>query len=135
MNPIFIAALNKKFANQFTIELAENKSFINFPAKSSEFGNVEIWEQYSGAYIVLVGKFTHSHFDCYEGSEEEQIKKAAEHIIDLLENIFADNIICHGSHSGCGGFYVKENCTDNEYTYNECIDYFVWSGIYKKAKR
>ena len=132
MNPIFIAALNEKFANQFTIELAENKSFINFPEKSPDFGTVEIFEECLGAYIVYVGKFTHCHFDYYTGSEEEQSKEAAEDIIDLLENIFADRIICYGSHSGGGGFFDKddyEECACDEHT-----DYFIWSGIYKKGK-
>ena len=135
MHPIFIAALNEKFADQFTVELVENDSSIIFPAKSPEFGGVEIYEECSGAYIVWVGKFSHRHFDFYTGSAEEQNKEAAEDIIAFLENLFADRVICNGSHSGGGSIYVKEDCENDEYTYDECTDYFVWSGIYKRATR
>ena len=134
MNSIFIATLNKKFANQFTVELAENNSSIIFPAKSPEFGDVEIYEECVGAYIVYVGKFTHCHIDCYTGSEEEQSKEAAKDIINFLENIFADRVICCGSHEGGGGFFYKGDCEDNECTYDESTDFFTWSGIYKKGK-
>jgi len=133
IHPVFITTLNEKFANQFTVELDENNPFINFPAKSSEFGDVDIYEECSGAYIVCVGKFTHCHFDCYTGSEEEQSKEAAEDIIGFLENLFADCVICYGSHEKGGGFHVKEDCEDDEYTFDECVDYFVWSGIYTKT--
>ena len=131
IHPIFIAELNKKFANRFTIESEENNTFICFPAKSHEFGTLEIYEEYPGAYIVYVGKFTHCHFDCYEGSEEAQVKEAAEEIIDFLENIFTDNVICYGSHEGGGGCYVKEDEGD-EYVNDEYTCHFVWSGIYNK---
>ena len=132
MHTLFIAALSEKFPNQFTVELDENHSFIRFPAKSPEFGDVEIYEEYPGAYIVNVGKFTHSHFDCYEGSEDEQMKKAAEIIIDFLEELFADRVICYGTDIW-GGFYVKGYYENDERTNDGCTDYFVWSGMYKRA--
>jgi len=69
---------------------------------------------------------------CYTGSEEEQSKEAAENIIDFLENLFADHVICYGSYEKGGGFYGKEYCEDDDYTCDECTDYFVWSGIYRK---
>ena len=128
MHPIFITKLNEKFANQFTFELAEDNSSIIFSAKSPEFGDVEIYEECAGAYIVYVGKFTHIHFDFYTGSEEEQSKEAVENIIDFLENLFADRVICYGSHNEGCGCCGEEDCKDDE-----CTDYFVWSGIYKKA--
>ena len=127
MHPIFIAALNEKFVNQFTVELDENGSSIIFPAKSPEFGNVEIYEECAGAYIVWVGKFTHCHFDCYSGSEEEQSKEAAEDIIGFLESLFADRVICYGAHSEGGGCCGEENYEDEM-----CTDYFVWSGKYTR---
>jgi len=131
IHPIFIAELNKKFTNHFTIELEENNTFICFPEKSHEFGTLEIYEKYPGAYIVYVGKFTHCHFDCYEGSEEAQVKEAIKEITDFLENIFTDNVICFGSHEGGGGCYVKEHESD-EYVDDDYTHYYVWSGIYRK---
>lgn len=131
IHPIFIAELNKKFASRFTIESEGINIFICFPENSPEFGSVEIYEEDLGAYIVYVRKFTHCHFDCYEGSEDVQVKEASEEITDFLENIFTDNVICFGSHEGGGGCYVKG---DEEYEFlNDKYDtYFVWSGIYKK---
>ena len=134
IHPIFITVLNEKFANRFTVELDENNnSFISFPAKSPEFGDVDIYEESSEidiGYIVYVGKFTHCHFDYYTGSKEEKAKEAAEDIIEFLENIFADHTICYGSQKGGGGCYEKGYSEENEY-----IDYFVWSGIYKRANK
>ena len=132
MHALFIAALNEKFPNQFTVELAENDSFIRFPAKSPEFGDVDIYEESPGAYIVNLGKFTHSHFDCYEGSQDEQIKNAVECIIDFLEEVFADRVICFGAKWG-GGSFPKGYYKDDKRTNDERTDYFVWSGIYKRA--
>nr|WP_297169257.1 hypothetical protein [uncultured Dysgonomonas sp.] len=132
IHPVFIAELNKKFANRFTIESEGNNTFICFPAKSQEFGTIEIYEECPGAYIVYVGKFTHCHFDCYEGSEEAQVKEAAEEITDFLENIFTDNVISYGSHEGGGGCYVKEYEGD-DYVNDDYTHYFVWSGIYTKT--
>lgn len=133
INPIFIDELNKKFANRFTIESEENYTAICFPEKSHEHKPIKICEQYPGAYIVFVGKFTHAHFDCYEGSEETQIKKAIEKITYFLENVFMDNVICFGSHDGGGGCYVIEDeSEERKISFRDDIKYFVWSGIYKK---
>ena len=130
MHSLFITILTEKFANQFTIESDEDHSFIRFPAKSPEFGDVDIYEESPGAYIVNLGKFTHSHFDCYEGSEDEQIKIAAENIIDFLEELFADSVICYGTDC-IGGSFSKGHYKDDKRPGN--YDYYVWSGIYKRA--
>ena len=131
IHSVFIIELNKKFTNHFTVKFEENNTFICFPEKSPEFGSVEIYEENPGAYIVYVGKFTHCHFDCYEGSEDVQVKEAAEEITDFLENIFTDNVICFGSHEGGGGCYVMDE-DDDEFLDDKYDAYFVWSGIYKK---
>jgi hypothetical protein len=127
MSSNFIEILNKKFANQFEIKSDKNGSFISFPAKSSDFGDVLIYEECAGEYIVSIGHFTHSHFDCYGGTENEQIKKAAEEITYFLLDLFADRIICHGSHNGGGG-WSTEGYHDVDLNGNN----FVWSGAYKK---
>jgi len=127
MNQTFIEILKNFFPNQFEIKMEKNDKFISFPAKSSDFGNIEIYEESPVEYIVSLGHFTHSHFDCYDGTEEEQIKMAAEDISSFLKSVFADCIICHGSHKGGGGWHIKG---DNE-NFETIDDYFVWSGAYK----
>lgn len=133
MNPIFVEILNEIFINQFIVEADEHGSFIKFPAKNTDFGDILICEEYPGSYIVIIGIFTHSHFDCYDGAEEEQIKEAVNDIIDFLKNLFTDRIVCHGSHKGGGGWYLKGSC--EEKIFDDGTDnLFVWSGIFKKAQ-
>lgn len=133
MNPILVETLNEIFINQFMVEEDEHGSFIKFPAKSADFGNVLVYEEHPGSYIVLVGKFTHIHFDCYDGTEEDQVKEAAKDITDFFENLFADHIVCHGTHEGGGGWYLKG--AGEEKIFDDGIDnLFVWSGIFKKAQ-
>ena len=130
MNTIFLEILNKKFANQFTHKEDENGSFINFPAKTRDFGDVNIYEEYPGAYILEVGNFTHSHF--YEGTEDEMAIEAAKDIIDFLDNLFSDSIVCYGSHECGGGWYLRQ---DDENENINWTDLFVWSGLFRKAER
>ena len=102
INPIFIEIMNEKFTDQFTVETDENCSFIRFPAKNPDFGDVKIVEEEPGFYTVWLGKFTHQHFDWYEGNMDETNKETAEGIFDFLEKLFDDSIICYGSHKGGG---------------------------------
>jgi len=131
MNTIFIELLNKKYNNQFVIETNENNSFIRFPAKCADFGDICIYEDEPGGYIVEVGNFTHGHYDLYEGTEDEMTKEAAEDIIDFLEKLFSDSVICYGSHKGGGGWYLKE---DDKSENIDWTDLFVWSGLFRKSK-
>ena len=128
MNQIFVEALRGRFPNQFEIKFDENHTFINFPAKNPDFGDVDIYEDSPGAYIVNVGHFTHGHFDCYNGTEEEQSKEAAETIASFLETLFADGIICYGSHEEGGGWYAKGHSA----IWGDDVGGFVWSGVYHK---
>jgi len=125
MNQIFVETLSEKFPNQFEIKTDEKYTFIKFPAKNPDFGDVDIYEDYPGEYIVNVGHFTHGHFDCYNGSEEEQAREAAETIADFLETLFADGIICYGSHEKGGGCYRKGH---SDAIYGDDVGGFVWSG-------
>ncbi|MCL1986370.1 MAG: hypothetical protein FWG64_00135, partial [Firmicutes bacterium] len=119
MNKAFLSELNKKFPKQF--ELGENGEFVKFSAKSPGFGDVLIFEEEPGAYIMELGKFTHVHCDSYLFEPREFY----DDVVWLLEEIFADRIICHGSHMGGGGYEEEEYWQPAD-----CTDYFSWSGKY-----
>jgi len=123
MDKAFIDKLNEKFPGQFELVPAEEGQFVKFPAKSPDFGDVLIYEEEPGAYIVVLGEFTHSHCDVYLYDPQEVL----DDIVWLLEETFADRIICHGSHLGGGGYVHKEHWNPAEFD-----DYFVWSGKCKK---
>lgn len=80
MKQLFVKILTDKYSNLLVIETDNNSDFIKFPAKSSNFGNVCIYEEEVGSYIV----------------------DAANDIVDFLEKLFSDQIIRHGSHQGGG---------------------------------
>jgi len=126
MNPIFIESMNKIFTNKFVIETTEGQSFIRFPSKSPYFGDIEIYEDALNMYIVVVGKFTHAHFDVYEGSDDEKISEAMNDVIRFLEYLFTDQVICWGSHEGGGGYSLTEHYEDDGWG-----DLYVWSGLLK----
>jgi hypothetical protein len=131
LNQLFIDILFEKYNNLLIIETEKNSAFIKFPAKSSDFGNVCICEEEVGSYIVEVGKFTHGHFDLYDGTEEERIVEAANDIVDFLEKLFSDQIICYGSHQHGGGWHLIQNDEEENIDWT---DSFVWSGLYKRSK-
>ena len=128
MNEIFVKNIKEKFINQFTIETDEDGEFIKFSAKNTDFGDVIIYEESFGEYIVVLGKFTHVHFDIEGTPNDEIIKETAINIINLLEELFVDNIVCFGSHESGGGYAdlneIEELC-------NERDELFVWSGKYR----
>ena len=119
MNLILLKTLNEKFADQFEIISDEIGSFVRFPAKNADFGDVIIYEEkeereeYQESYIIEIGKITHGHF--YEQEE----------ITGFLENLFADRIIC----------YDRGWCLRSEFEDDKDLnpgDLFVWSGIYRE---
>ncbi len=90
-----------------------------FPATSSDFGDVEVYDDIDEVRILL-GNFTHIHIGCYEehlslAEKEETIVKDT---VDFLSRLFADEIECWGRQwgGGCGprGSFKGE--------------VFVWSG-------
>ena len=103
-------------------------TYVKFPAKSVEFGGMEIFEESPGAFIISVGNFTHCHMDLFIDAKDEV--ELARIIADLLEDVFNDRIICHGAHETGGGFqhikYFKEH---------DDIEYFTWSGKYKVSRK
>ena len=110
MNQIFIEALNKDFFGQFKVDSEAEESHIIFPAKSPEFGDVEIYEECPGSYILCMGELSHD-------------------IINHLHLIFADQIVIFGGEWG-GGSGQKEYFLGEKHQYE---DLYVWSGLYRKG--
>ena len=130
MNSIFIDYLKEKFANQFSVVSENENIFIQFSAKNPDFGGIEVYEEKHGSYIVVIGKFTHCHIDGYYGSYDEVGREAAEGVSDFLCELFADRIICDGSHEYGGGFIHEDSYYES---YGKDSKLFVWSGLYNAA--
>jgi len=125
VNSVVVDVLEQRFPNHFSIESENGNSYIKFPAKSPEFGEMVVFEceEYSGEFIIYVGNFTHYHMDLFiDGNNEMEL---ANRIADLLEDVFNDQIICHGAHKTGGGFDRIDYFIERE-----GIDYFTWSGKY-----
>jgi len=128
MNTTVIDVLRNRFANQFSVEANNGISYVKFPAKSPDFGSMEIYEDEPGAFIIFVGNFTHCHMDLLIDAQDDL--ELANRIADLLDDVFNDRIICHGAHHTGGGYelidYFKEH-NDSEY--------FTWSGRYEVSRK
>ena len=132
MNPIIIDILNKEFNNQYTIEVINKIEFIVFSAKGSDFGDVDIFEEKLGQYIVTLGKFTHAHFNISDNVNDKNVQKVAIEITTFLMRVFENDIVCFGSHEDGGGYVnLKEMCEFDEETLEEEKELFVWSGKYQ----
>ena len=129
MNEIFVKNIKEKFTNQFTIETDEEGEFIKFFAKNTDFGDVIIYQESFNKYIIVLGKFTHTHFDIEGTPNDETIKKTVINMIHFLEELFTDHIVCFGSHESSGGYAELSEIED---LCNKKDELFVWSGKYKK---
>ena len=127
MNSVFIDCLKERFANRFSVVSEKENVFIQFPAENPDFGGVVVYEERHGAYIVEIGKFTHCHIDGYCGPYDEVGREAAEDVGYFLCELFADKIICHGSHEGGGGFIHADSYYES---YGKASKLYVWSGLY-----
>jgi len=126
MDKAFIDKLNEKFPGQFELVPAEEGQFVKFPAQSPDFGDVLIYEEEPGAYIVVLGEFTHSHCEIcdHEYGLADHASAMNEDVFWLLEEVFADRIICWNLKDG-GAYAHKEH-----WHRPDRYDGFVWSGKY-----
>ena len=130
MNPFFTKMLAERFAGQFEIVSAAEKPTIRFPAKSLDFGDVLIVEEDPGVYVLYIGRFTRDHFDAHVAhTDDDRAKEIAEKVIQFLDALFADQIICYKSGEKRGGYYAKSYGKGIEE-----VDLYVWSGLYKKRE-
>jgi hypothetical protein len=72
----------------------EGVSSIVIPARSQDFGDIEILDE-DDELTIYFGKFTHAHF---------QDPSAA---VDCLRAVFADELEFYGSQTGVGGFRLR----------------------------
>lgn len=90
-----------------------------FPATSSDFGDVEVYDHVDEVTILL-GNFTHIHIGCYKEhlSFVEKEEMIVTDTVDFLSRLFADEIECMsrwwGGSCGPRGSFKGE--------------VFVWSG-------
>ena len=96
-----------------------------FPAIHPEFGDVEIIDDGDELTVVL-GKFTHSHFNCYEDnlSETDKSQKIVTELIKFLQDVFSDQVVFYGTQGVGGGCFSKER-KPPENIRSKC---YVWSG-------
>ena len=78
---------------------------VIFPCMNPEFGDIEIHDD-GDELTVYAGNFTHGHFSNYDEklSKEQKAEQIAEDVVEFLKNLFADQIVFWGSHSGGGGW-------------------------------
>lgn len=118
----------------FTSALGDSPTLI-FPCEHPDVGDVEIHEDGDELTVVL-GNFTHTHFDCYEqnASEADRADSICASVIKLLDDLFADRIELYGSHAGSGGFRRRGE-KDRGLLSKTLLgaSSFVWSGPLKGA--
>jgi hypothetical protein len=104
-----------------------------FPAAHPEVGAIEIHDD-GDEITLLAGKFTHGHFANYDEnlSVEEKHKQIVEDVISFLRDLFADQVILWGSHSGGGGWSYKNteplSTKAVELSPSKVDKLYVWSG-------
>jgi len=123
INPYLMKTLKERFINQFEVISDDAGSFIRFPAKSSDFGDIIIYDEevYPKRYMVEIGNLSHAHLDM----SDEEVNESVKEVTGFLEKLFTDRLICYTN--GC--FDIDDYDSFNEV---DC-DLFVWSGKYKKS--
>lgn len=126
MNAAFVEKMRARFGERFSIAENDGSSYLKFPAACAEFGDIDIYESIIEG-LMYVGNFTHDHFDIDDDEDTDDLA-------ELLEKLFADGVICWGSHKGSGGWFVKGNNAEKERAFlknTDGNDRYVWSGLYK----
>ena len=78
---------------------------VVFPAAHSDVGDIEVHDN-GDELIVMVGKFTHTHFSNYDQglSNSERAQRIADDVVAFLKDVFSDRIEFFGTHIGAGGW-------------------------------
>lgn len=130
----FCSVLVPKLQNRFPerrFELyPEESRFLVYPCEHPDVGDLEIFDD-GNEVTVLIGRFTHAHFDCYDKgvSESEKVTRICDDVVDFLEELFADRLELYGSHSrggGCRAIRGKKRGVLSRALFGR--DSFVWSG-------
>ena len=98
-----------------------------FSAIHPEVGDIEISDD-GDEVTVVVGHFTHKHFDNYDTglSEAEVAERIAQDVVSFLEDLFSDKIVLWGSHRGTGGCYERDQKPPR--FFGRRRKKYVWSG-------
>jgi hypothetical protein len=102
-----------------------------FPCVHPEVGDIVIHDD-GDELTIYAGNFTHGHFSNYDEklSKEQKAEKIAEDVVEFLKNLFADQIVLWGSHSGGGG-WSKRGEPNKFYStgiFKKARNEYVWSG-------
>ena len=104
----FVTAVH---AAGFGIEfsLSDDGRHVVFADQTATFGDIVV-EEDGEEIIVTYGRFTHSHFACYEEHVGLAQRRAhvVESVIETLKQVFNGDIVFHGSHVGGGGCGRRE---------------------------
>ena len=106
-------------ASEGPLLLGNSRLVARCPAVSSEFGDVEIYDD-GDEVTIFLGDFTHIHIGCYEEqlSPAEKEEMIVQQTMDFLSRLFADKIECWKQWwgGGCGPRGSRSGFV------------FVWSG-------
>jgi len=127
-----IPKLREQFPNRgLRVEMSPEARAI-FPCVHPEVGDIEIHDD-GDELTVYAGNFTHGHFSNYDEKlpKEQKAEQITEDVVAFLNNLFADQIILWGSHSGGGGWSKREEPDKLSFLskiFTAHKKQYVWSG-------
>jgi hypothetical protein len=103
-----LSLLRAKFPISGMRESPGKSPFAVFPAIHPEVGDIEISDD-GDELTVVVGKFTHSHFDSHEQgiSDGERAERICRSVLQFLDDLLADRIEMFGTHLRGGGTRLR----------------------------
>lgn len=82
----------------------DDQAFLRIPAAKGDFGEIDLYDDGDEVTIVF-GRFTHSHYNCYEDlPPEAKEARIAEEVFAVVNDTFHDRIEFWDSHQGSGGY-------------------------------
>ena len=124
---VLIGKLQNVFPNTI-FSVNEDHRQITIPENYPGFGDVLIRDD-GIEMTVYVGKFTHSHTSPQEDdlSDEDKTDTITDEVIDLLQNLFDDQLVLWRGDKG-GGFYHKDAPLNLRRRLPKDGEKWVWSG-------
>ncbi len=127
----FLPLLQQKYPNERVLVSPASGPIVVFPAKHSDVGELEIWDDGDEA-TISIGEITHGHFNPYkpELNQDEIDTEVTEMVLDFLEDMFADRILLWKARKGGSGGWQQLDFTEPLMEQSKDADYYVWSGPY-----
>ncbi|RBP47032.1 hypothetical protein [Arenicella xantha] len=107
-------AMDTKFEKlDFVYDEATNS--ISIPPKIPDIGDIVIIDD-GDELLTHVGRFTHSHFGCYEDgfTDSERTAWTVRNLMKFLDDLFSDKIVMWGEAESFGGFHYLEYHTEHD---------------------